>query len=366
MRISPILSIYIGRQFLVAFLTIFIMLLLLVLLFDVVELLRRAASKQGIGFGLIIELALLKLPKMGGEIFPFSILFAGMVTFWRLTRSHEMVVTRAAGVSVWQFLVPSLVIAFLIGAFQVGVFNPLSSVFLNRYEQLEAKHLRGQANLLAISPTGLWLRQSNLTGQSVVHAAHVLQHGQNVDLTEVTIFAYRGSDQFARRIEARTAQLEDGFWHLKDAWSFIPEQQPIFRDKLLFETDLTVTKIQDSFAPPETMSFWDLPDFINTLEAAGFSAIRHRLHWHSLLASPLLLCAMVLIAATFTLRQTSRGSMLSVISGGILTGFLLYFFSDLVFALGLSDSIPVALAAWTPSGVSTLLGLAMLLHLEDG
>jgi len=49
-----------------------------------------------------------------------------------------------------------------------------------------------------------------------------------------------------------------------------------------------------------------------------------------------------------------------------LTGFVLYFFSDVVFALGLSDSIPVALAAWTPSGVATLLGLTTLLHLEDG
>ncbi|MCW9033646.1 MAG: LPS export ABC transporter permease LptG [Rhodospirillales bacterium] len=366
MRISPIMSIYVGRQFLLSFITLFIMLLALVFLFDIVELLRRASSKSGIGFALIIELALLKLPKIGNEIFPFSVLFAGMVTFWRLTRSHELVVTRAAGISVWQFLAPCLFIAFFIGLFQIGVFNPLSSVFLNRFEQLEAKHLRGQANLLAISQTGLWLRQSNLTGQSVVHSTHVLQHGQNMDLTEVTIFAYRGADKFIQRIEAETARLEDGFWHLKNAWLYEPEAPPVFRKKHLFETDLTITKIQDSFAPPETLSFWDLPSFIKTLEDAGFSAIRHRLHWHSLLAAPLLLCAMILIAATFTLRQTTRGSMLPIISGGILSGFLLYFFSDLVFALGLSDSVPVILAAWTPSGVSTLLGLAMLLHLEDG
>jgi lipopolysaccharide export system permease protein len=50
----------------------------------------------------------------------------------------------------------------------------------------------------------------------------------------------------------------------------------------------------------------------------------------------------------------------------VLTGFILYLFTDIVFALGLSDSIPVTLAAWTPAGVATLLGLATLLHLEDG
>ena len=114
------------------------------------------------------------------------------------------------------------------------------------------------------------------------------------------------------------------------------------------------------------MSFWDLPGFINTLEAAGFSALRHRLHWHSILSIPLLLCAMVLIAATFSLRLTRRGGTGLLILVGLFAGFLLYFLTDIVLALGMSASIPVVLAAWAPSGVFALLGLAMLLHLEDG
>jgi len=44
----------------------------------------------------------------------------------------------------------------------------------------------------------------------------------------------------------------------------------------------------------------------------------------------------------------------------------LYFLTDVVLALGVSGGLPVILAAWAPAGVFTLLGLAMLLHLEDG
>jgi len=145
-----------------------------------------------------------------------------------------------------------------------------------------------------------------------------------------------------------------------------PEEPPRLEKDYWLATDLTLNRIQDSFAPPETMSFWDLPSFIGTLEKAGFTAVRHRLYWHSLLASPLMMCAMVLIAATFTLRYTRQGGGVFVIGAGVLTGFILYLFTDIVFALGLSDSIPVTLAAWTPAGVATLLGLATLLHLEDG
>ena len=360
------MSIYIGRNFLFSFLALFVMFLMLIMLFDTIELLRRAAAKPEINFAMVLEMAMLKLPHMGQQSFPFAVLFGGMAAFWRLTRHHELVITRAAGVSAWQFLLPVIMIAFLLGVLKITVVNPLASAMLSRYERIEAVLLKGQTSSLSIFDTGLWLRQSNDTGQSVIHSRQVLQQGTDVELRNVIVFMYKGADSFLERIDAEHAQLEDGFWHIRNAWVHNPEKTSQFKKEYWLATDLTLNSIQDGFAPPETMSFWALPHFIETLENAGFTAIRHRLHWHTLLATPLLMCAMVLIAATFTLRHARRGGTSFVIASGVLTGFVFYFFSDVVFALGLSDSIPVTLAAWTPSGVTTLLGLAMLLHLEDG
>jgi len=114
------------------------------------------------------------------------------------------------------------------------------------------------------------------------------------------------------------------------------------------------------------MSFWHLPSFINMLEQAGFSAIRHKLYWNSLLAQPFLLGGSVLIAALFSLRPPRRGKTGLLVVGGVLAGFLLHFFTDIVMALGSAGTLPVWLAAWAPALVVTLIGSAMLLHLEDG
>ena len=367
MRISPTLSVYIGRHFLISFLACFGVFLLIVMLFDSIELLRRAASRPDVSFTDVIEMAFFRLPHLGQETFPFAVLFGGMSAFWRLARTQELVITRAAGVSAWQFLFPVLFLALLLGIFHITVFNPLASTMLTRFERIEAIYLKGQSNFLAVSPSGLWLRQSNALGQSVVHASSVVQQQEEMELTNVIVFVYEGQDKFLERIDADSAELQDGFWYMKNVRVQRPEEGNTSFEEFWLETDLTLNKIQDSFAPPETMSFWDLSGFIKTLESAGFSAIRHRLHYNALMASPLLMCAMVLIAATFTLRQSSRrGGTTLIIALGVLTGFLLYFFSDVVYALGISDSIPVTLAAWTPSGVATLLGLGMLLHLEDG
>ena len=75
---------------------------------------------------------------------------------------------------------------------------------------------------------------------------------------------------------------------------------------------------------------------------------------------------MVLIAATFSLRMQRRGGAALMIAGGVATAFLLFFLSDIVFALGLSATVPVPLAAWTPAGIAMLMGSTLLLHLEDG
>lgn len=366
MKVSGTLSLYIGRGFLISFLAFFVGLLALILLLDIIELLRRGASKPDVTFALTLEMALMKLPHMGQLLFPFAALFGGMTAFWRLTRSNELAVTRAAGISVWQFILPALVLAIVLGVFKIAAFNPLASATLARFQTLEAQYLKGQKSVLALSSGGLWLRQGTAEGHAVIHARNLLQQADSVELLNTITFLYQGQDTFIGRVDAERAVLGDGFWLMENAWLNTPEAPPAQLDEYWLETDLTLARIQDNFSPPETMSFWKLPEFIQTLEEAGFSAIRHRLQWHSLLATPLLMCAMVLIAATFTLRHARRGATTFVVGSGVLTGFVLYFFSDVIYALGMSERIPVTLAAWTPSGVALMLGLAMLFHLEDG
>ena len=364
MRLSMTLSKYIGRQFLFWCGGIFLSLTAIIFMIDLVELMRRASTKQQVTLDIIAQMALLKIPLMVQEIVPFAILFGGMLVFSRLTRAHELVVARAAGVSVWQFLLPTLVIAFLLGCFSITIFNPFASITTTRFEQLESRYLRGKSSLLAMSHSGLWLRQSDQNIQSIIHAQRLLPN--SFQLQDVIIFLFENEDKFTGRIDAKTATLEDGYWQLTHAWITAPDTPSNFRNDYRVNTELTFEKIQESFAPPETMSFWSLPDFIEVMEDAGFSALRHRLHWHTMLALPFLLCAMVLIAATFSLRLVRHGGTALIVAGGILIGFLFYFFSDVVHALGLSASLPVTLAAWSPVSIIVLLGLTMLMHLEDG
>ncbi|MGB1006270.1 MAG: LptF/LptG family permease, partial [Thalassobaculaceae bacterium] len=159
MRVSATLTFYIGRVFLYWIGATMGALCTVVFLFDLIELLRRSAGKDAATFTRMLELAFLKLPAMAEILLPFAVLFGGMLAFSRLTRSHELVVTRAAGVSVWQILLPALVLAVLIGALRPVMINPISAALSDRYESLEAEFLKRRTKMMSIANNGLWVRE---------------------------------------------------------------------------------------------------------------------------------------------------------------------------------------------------------------
>jgi len=364
MKIWSTLSLYLGKQFLKNAGIIFAIILSIVFLADFIEFLRRTSGKDQVDILTILQLTLLRLPTLAQRLLPFVALFGAMLTFFRMSRTNELTIIRSSGVSVWLFLMPSLAIAFFSGIFILTVLNPVAATMEAKASLLETKYFDTRSNLLVLSSNNLWLRQVDDTGLSVIHARGTTNQGMN--LTGVIIFQYDENEQFTRRIEADLASLKPGYWDLKNVLITSPDQPGKTQDFLKLETSLTAAQIQESFAPPREISFWELPKFIDTLEAAGFSALKHRIYWNSLIARPVLLLAMVLVAATFSLRTTRRGKTGLLVISGIATGFIFYFFTDIILALGLAGTLPVLLAAWTPAITITLLGMSMMFHLEDG
>lgn len=370
MRLSPTLSLYIGKQFLLHVGMVLGMLALLVWIVDSVELIRRTSGKDGATLLLALEMAFLKTPHMASRILPFAILIGSMSALTRLTRSHELIVARAAGISVWQFLAPAVVVVASIAVLFLAVMNPISAVSLLRFEKLEARYIAGNSSLMTLSSTGLWLRQQEgATAEHgpkeyVIHAKRLVQ--SDMSLKQVMVLVYGEQDKFIERFDAAHVRIENGRLLLSDVIYSVPGKPAVQLAEYSIPTNLQIEQIQDSFASPETMPFWNLPSFINSLEDAGFSALKHKIYWHSLLASPLLFIGMVLLAAVFSLRLPRRGKIAMLVLAGGASGFGLHFMTDIVHALGGAGTLPIWLAGWTPSLIIISLASAALLHLEDG
>ncbi len=375
MRLPLTLSLYMARHFFWCILATIFVMLMIVGLAELLELVRRASDAvRPVPFSKVLQMALLKLPTTAEKIYPFAAMIGGMITLARLTRTSELVVARASGVSVWQFLLPGVVVALLLGTVFVAAINPVAALTITRFERIEAKYITGQPSALSITPSGLWMRQDAASGfafhaqrgqEYILHATRM--NPSTYALEAVMVLVFDANRRFVGRVDAPEARLEVGHWVIDAAQLSSPRTgAPSLPAPYHLPTQLTLSQIQDSFSSPETFSFWQLPGFIAVLEKAGFSALQHKLHFHSLISLPVLLAGMVMLAAVFSLRPPRRGRAGMIIVIGLIAGFILYFMTNIIYALGANGDLPIVLAAWAPSLIVVMVASAMLLHLEDG
>lgn len=363
--IGPTLGFYFAKRFFSAVVLIFVSCVALIMLVDFLEMTRRTADRDTVTTAMVAMLTLYRTPAFTEQLLPFAVLFGGIAAFVTLSRKLELVVARAVGLSAWQFIFPAVLVAFLIGAFSTGVFNPVSADFKERANRIEGDIFNSSSGGVLPSGRGaFWIRQQSLDGQAIIQAA-TTQHGGR-QLIGVTVFEFDKRDRIVQRIEAKSATLHRGYWELQDARVLIPGFDQQSFETFLVATNLDPDQIQEALTSPDTVSFWQLPDAIAAAEQAGFGAQRYRLHFQSLLARPFLLIAMVLIAAVVGLRVFRFGGVGQTILGGVAAGFLLYLGTKLAEDLGEAGVIHPVAAAWFPAVAGIVLGVLVLLHREDG
>lgn len=363
------LSLYIARRFLGSVGRVFLAFFVIMMLIDMIEQLRRF-SDAGIGLAGAAQLSLFSVPETLYRILPLIVILGAIANFLGLARSSELVVVRAAGRSGLRFLVTPLVVSVALGLLAVAFFNPLVAATSKAYDDMRSELSQGGRSVLSVADTGLWLRQGSAEGQTVIQAAR-----SNLDGTELFGVTFLGFDQEGRptrRVEAETAKLVLGAWELTGTktWDLTvanPELSALREaGPIALPSDLTPERIRDSFGTPSAIGFWQLPGYIADLERAGFSAQAYKLWYQMELALPLLMAAMVLVAAGFTMRHVRFGGTGRMVLFALLAGFGFYFLRNFAQALGDSGQIPILLAAWSPPVAAIMLSLGLLLHLEEG
>jgi len=357
------LHLYLVRRFLFWFAAVALALGLLLSIVNLIELLRRAAGRADMDFALVTEISLLKLPVLLQEALPFIVLFAALAAFWRLSRFQEITLMRAAGLSVWGILLPPLAAAFMLGILQITLLGPFSALFQEKFDALEAAYLKRVESRLAVSGTGIWMRQGHAEGQVVIHARGLREDGAVLD--GVSIFLFDGDNRFLQRVDGAQATLQPGGWLVADGYSLRADGRAAPVRDYVLPTGITPAGIREGLPSPRALSVWRLPGYIADLDQAGFNTRPYRLQLHAVMSQPLILCAMVLAAAAFSLRSARRARLGGALAGGLFCGFLLYILAEVIHALGLSTTLPLFLAAWAPAGISLMLGLTALLYLED-
>ena len=355
---------YVAKRFLFSILGAFIVCACLIFMIDMVELLRMSRRATDLSGTTLLWMGLLRLPAFSEILLSFAVLVGSIGALLSLNRKSELTVMRSAGMSAWQFLRPGLTVVLLLGVLAVTLFNPLAAAARSEAEQLTAEVFGREAGLLAASGEGSWLRQDGADGQSVINARATSNQG--LSLAGVIAFQFDPEGRFVERMDAERAVLQDGYWELHRTTVSRPLREPEFFDTYSLSTHLNRERVGDALGSEIAVSFWQLPALIQASEKAGLSASKYRMQHALLMSRPGLMLAMVVLAATVSLRSFRSGGIQTMVLTGMIGGIGFFLLAEISRQIGAAGLLSPALAVWVPIALALLVSLTVLLHQEDG
>lgn len=355
---------YFAGRFIGASAAVFGGIFALIVLIDYIDMTRKMSGVAKASAFAVAQASFFRVPQLLEILMPFCVLIGTMSCYLALSRRLELVVARSAGISAWQFVTPALLSALAFGVLATTLYNPLAVILREQSKKIETELSSGErAAGLQVTPD-FWLNQVTNDGQSIISALFSAVGGTR--LAGISVFRWDPQGRFKERIEAREATLEGGRWVLKGVQHYQLGAPPVAEDTYLLPTNLTSEQVRDSSSSAETVSFWQLPEYIASSEHSKLAAAGYRLQYHKLIARPFLLAGMVLLASAVSLRFFRLGGVQKMVLSGVIAGFLLYVLQKVTEDLSKADLLNPIVAAWLPVCFGGLTGLLALLYQEDG
>jgi LPS export ABC transporter permease LptG/LPS export ABC transporter permease LptF len=279
-------------------------------------------------------------------VLPMSALVATLVTIGLLTKSSELIVMRACGVSLYRTALPLVVFAMV---WSGALFSLEESVLAASNRQAaELKHLmRGGA-----PRTFNVLNRQWVTGRDDRLYHYTYFDPRNRLLSELEVYRFDSAQwRIAERTQAGYAVFKDGAWQATKGWTrsftddVVNRYEPFASRTLRLESPEYFGTEQPS---AERMSYSELRRYVAALKVSGFDVIPFTVALHRKVSFPFVALVMTLIAVPFAVTTGRRGALYGIGLGILLA--ISYWGLFMVFtAIGSAGMLAPLLAAWAPN-----------------
>ena len=313
-----------------------------------------------VGINIPIILSALFVPSLLHNMFPFVILISGIWFFLKIKKTDEIIALKVSGISNFSIIIIPSIVSIILGILIITAFNPITSVLVKKYEIIKGSYEKDQEYLAAITVNGIWIKEKNINKNNIIRSSNL----NNENLIRVTIYEFDKENNFVKRIEAKSANISSFNWILKDAT--IIDADGNYLDSNISRLDYIsmydIQKIKSLYSNLDTISFWNLENEIQLLEARGYSTKEMEAKFQRSFAFPFFLLSMVLLSGVFTLGMTFKENNWSYVFIAIITSVLIFYFNDFSAALGKTEKLPILISVWMPIVIIFIFSGAGVIH----
>jgi lipopolysaccharide export system permease protein len=368
---TKIISRYLILEFLPPFFYAFSLITMIILLNLIVQMLSKIAGK-GLDPYLIMEFFFLNLAWITALAVPMAVLVATLMAFGRLSADNEITALKSAGVSLWQLIVPYLILGALLCYLLIEFGNRVLPDFNHRSRVLSGD-IRRKKPTLALEE-----------GIFIFDLPHYVLWAQRIDQRQSKLYslviydesdprypgvvsAAEGDLNFVREEEAFHLQLYNGEMHRQDA------KDPGYYQRTQFERSLLripapnmIFEHQESgYRSDRELSAPEMWKQVQEMKKEG-SKNRRRINSflveiHKKYSIPFACIVFVLIGAPLGVRA-HRGGI--GVAASLSVFFFLVYWAFLIGGEDLADRniMTPAMAMWAPNALLGLIGTLLIVR----
>lgn len=292
---------------------------------------------------------LLTVPGSTYELFPAAVAIGGVLGLGTLAANSELIVMRAAGISVWRIILMVMQGGVVLMVLIVAVGEGVAPVSQQTAERFRAAAISGQG--LSQGQRGLWVRDDG----RFISVGEILPGRV---LRDIEIYSFDG----VRLVQALRA---DRAVHTGEGWRIDEIDLTRFDGATLSTARVETERREGLVRPelfqlltvsPESLPVWQLYEYVRYLQTNDLEAERFSLALWKKFEKPLSTLVMLLLALPVifgSLRHAGTGQRVFV---GSLIGIGYYLVAELFSHIGIVYGLAAPIAAMAPVLLFTAVG----------
>jgi LPS export ABC transporter permease LptG len=358
-----LLDLYVGRQYIRMVALGFVGLIILYYIGTIVDMSEKLFKGQASGW-LLAQYLWYSTPRFSYYVIPIATLVGTLGTIGALTRSSELTVMRACGVSLYRVAMPLLLLALCSGGMLFALEEHVLAESNKRADELEDT-IRGRPHHTVNLSNRNWLVGEN--DQIYYYTGFDAERAEihNLTVFETAVRPYRLLRQtYAGVAVCPDRTCRDGKWQAQDGgWiQDFPSaghavRTSFDRRKLVLKPvrDFTLAQVDTSM-----MTFQELRDYITRSKASGFGIADEEVDLHSKIAFPAVTLVMTMLAVPFAVTTGRRGALYGI-GLAIILSVAYWLLMAFFLAAGKAGLLPAPLAAWATNTLFAAVAVYLVL-----
>jgi len=303
---------YIIKEYLKSLLVVIAVMLSIIILINMLDEFNFFKSKKELKFIFFILFTILKIPNVLVNLFPFIVLFGGIVFYLKIYNHNEVISLRVAGYSNVQIILIPALTSFVLGYLIVFFIVPFSSSFLKYYEELRSNYNETK-NLVFLNETGIWILDKGEKDKNIIRIERINKDFSKIE--KITIYNYNNNNDFIKRIDAEEGFINNKNWELNKVYIVTANKKnnkENYFKNFNYETKLNINELRNVYKNTETTSLFDINKEILLLEDKGYSSIDLRIRYQKLISFPIYLLSMSILAGLMIINLGKTSNYLNM------------------------------------------------------